>query len=214
MKVIKTSNANRSASMDQDSTDLNEFNLKTFSELNNYKERMVYCGEFLRKLGMGSSRTVYEINDKQVLKIAKNVVGMEQNETEANALIQQQFSDVVTYCYEAHQNFLWVVMERAQPMKPTLFKQLSGLSWKDFQHYMHYSNGVTNKNSKMYIDEGLLEECDASVLAQRVVKLCSERSINMLDVAKLNSWGMVERKGIPVLVLVDYGDMVIGKKNK
>lgn len=202
MKIIRTT---KNDGKETEEIEYTSFELSDFSKLKNYKERITYCNDLLRRIGAGSSRIVYEINAKQVLKIAKNIVGIEQNETEARSQIQQKYSDIVTFCYHSHTNFLWAVMERAKPVRPAQFKELCGIAWKDFQHYITYQNGVLHKNTKIYIEDGVLDAGDSTILTQRLLELCKESGVSLLDVSKITSWGVVDRNGVPVLVLVDFG---------
>lgn len=202
MKIIRTTKSDGKASEDVEYT---KFDLSDFSKFKNYKERISYCNDLLRRIGAGSSRIVYEINARQVLKIAKNIIGIEQNETEARSEIQQKYSDIVTFCYHSHTNFLWIVMEKAKPVRPAQFKELCGLSWKDFQHYITYQNGVLHKNTKIFIEDGILDSGDNAIITQRLIELSKEIGVSLTDIAKITSWGVVERNGVPVLVLVDFG---------
>ena len=46
------------------------FNLQEFSKLPTFKARKQYCDERLPKLGQGSSRIAYKVDDEKALKIA------------------------------------------------------------------------------------------------------------------------------------------------
>lgn len=48
------------------------FNLNEFSQISTFIGRKKYCDERLQKIGAGSSRIVYRVDDEKVLKIAKN----------------------------------------------------------------------------------------------------------------------------------------------
>lgn len=209
MEIVRTTNKNSGNSQE---VEYNNFELSNFSKLKNYKERITYCNDLLRRIGAGSGRIVYEINGNQVLKIAKNIIGIEQNEIEARSEIQQKYSDIVTFCYHSHANFLWIVMEKAKPVRTAQFKELCGFSWKDFQHYMTHQNGILNNNTKIFIEDGVLDTGDNTILTQRLIELCQESGISLVDVSKITSWGVVERNGVPVLVLVDFGSIQTKKQ--
>ena len=58
------------------------FDMERFKSLTSFNARIKYCEEHLQRLGSGSSRIVYKIDDKKVLKLAKNKKGISQNGTE------------------------------------------------------------------------------------------------------------------------------------
>ena len=60
------------------------FNIEEFSKLHSFQKRVQYCNERLQRLGAGSSRIAYKLNEERVLKIAKNSKGIAQNEKEAD----------------------------------------------------------------------------------------------------------------------------------
>ena len=59
-----------------------QFDMNLFKSLKTFKERIEYCEANLKKIGSGSSRIVYQVDNNKVLKLAKNKKGIAQNETE------------------------------------------------------------------------------------------------------------------------------------
>lgn len=57
--------------------------LKELEAMPNNLEMIKHCNLHLKKIGEGSSRIVFALTDKLVLKIARNKVGVKQNEIEA-----------------------------------------------------------------------------------------------------------------------------------
>ena len=58
------------------------FNMDEFKSLTSFQKRIEYCKQRLRRLGAGTSRIVYEIDEEKVLKLAKNGKGVAQNQEE------------------------------------------------------------------------------------------------------------------------------------
>ena len=48
------------------------FDMEHFKQLKRFNERVRYCDEHLTKISSGSARIVYIVDDKMVLKLAKN----------------------------------------------------------------------------------------------------------------------------------------------
>lgn len=181
------------------------FDHATFRELRNFTQRINYCREHLGKpLGNGSSRIVFAVDDEKVIKIAKNAKGIAQNESESQYDFQNFYSDVVAVVYDSHPQDLWIEMEKAVKItSESKFKQLfNGISLKDMNAYL------TNKFMKGYkvpLDprtQALMDEDDAFF---QIVSMVGERDMMINDLTKLNSWGMVRRKGVEMPVLVDFG---------
>lgn len=55
------------------------FNFDEFKSLKSFAQRVRYCDEHLQKLGSGSSRIVYVVDNDKVLKLAKNKKGLAVN---------------------------------------------------------------------------------------------------------------------------------------
>ena len=55
------------------------FDMSVFKSLNSFQSRIEYCASRLKRLGAGSSRIVYQIDDEKCLKLAKNQKGVAQN---------------------------------------------------------------------------------------------------------------------------------------
>lgn len=106
------------------------FNLNEFSQISTFIGRKKYCDERLQKIGAGSSRIVYRVDDEKVLKIAKNKKGLAQNEHEADW--GRNNYEIFAKIYEADtNNYTWIEMELATKAKPTDFKRLVGISWQE-----------------------------------------------------------------------------------
>lgn len=58
------------------------FSFDTMLSIRSYAGRLKYIASILPKLGSGSSRTVYPVDDEKVLKVARNDKGIAQNEVE------------------------------------------------------------------------------------------------------------------------------------
>lgn len=106
------------------------FNLEEFSRIPTFSGRKKYCDERLQKIGTGSSRIVYRVDDEKALKIAKNKKGIAQNEHEADW--GRNNYDIFAKIYEADENnYTWIEMELASKIKPSDFKRLVGVSWAE-----------------------------------------------------------------------------------
>lgn len=186
------------------------FNLQEFSQLPSFQARKKYCDERLQKLGTGSSRIVYKIDDQKALKIAKNKKGLAQNEHEADWGRNQY--EIFAYIYEADtDNYTWIEMELAKKAKSSDFPKILGITWPqavDLIKYcfeqlknvkMYYSTNVEELYNKLIINE----ESDFFCHFQRYVYDYAPYSV--MDWTSLRNWGIVNRNGKDELVIIDDG---------
>lgn len=137
------------------------FNLNEFSQISTFIGRKKYCDERLQKIGAGSSRIVYRVDDEKVLKIAKNKKGLAQNEHEADW--GRNNYEIFAKIYEADtNNYTWIEMELATKAKPTDFKRLVGISWQELCLTIEYIYDIYKPNKNPYYvkryDSRLMDE--------------------------------------------------------
>ena len=122
------------------------FDLRYFSTIPTFKEREKYCRERLKFLGGGSSRIAFQVDDKKVLKIAKNRAGIIQNENEED-WGRNKYS-CFAKIYEADKNHLWIEMELARKVYIKDFISCLGISrimWCEILAYIY-----NEKNKELY----------------------------------------------------------------
>ena len=135
------------------------FDLRYFSTIPTFKDRIAYCKERLPLLGNGSSRITFKVDDKKVLKIAKNAKGIAQNEKEEDWGRNQYgcFAEI----YEADtDNHTWIEMELARKATNQDFIKHFGITTselKDILHYIYFqysnrSNYWFNEEEKIKLD--------------------------------------------------------------
>lgn len=135
---------------------INEFiqNGFSFNELNNITnptERFEYCYDFLgQPIGDGSSRSVFEIDDAQVLKIANKKyfdAGCAQNKQEWD-LVKSYNSPLLTKVLYHANDFSWIISERVLPSEEIDFYKILGLPYRTYDT----ERNVENKYDKEHKD--------------------------------------------------------------
>jgi hypothetical protein len=191
------------------------FSLQDFSNLKTFKDRVAYCDQRLQKLGTGSSRTAYKVDEQKVLKIAKNRKGIAQNEHECdwNRNNYGCFAEI----YEADtENYTWVEMELARKATNADFKKIVGMSIEEVAEVLKYFHDVYSDNRHKFnqygVDKGLeafakkLADEDYDTFFNRIRYYMSDyqpEAIN--DWFRLANWGVVNRNGNEELVIIDDG---------
>ncbi len=118
-------------------------------------------------LGEGSSRKVFDLNNGYVVKIAKNMAGVEQNRIEY-IISEDNRSNLLARVVQASNNYDFIIMRRARKVKDIL----------DVWDYFN----VTNKNEFLDLPE--------------LKRLKTNYNLLLNDLNKKTSWGMIGRRPV------------------
>ncbi len=179
------------------------FDMEHFKALTSFKARMDYCQAHLTRIGGGTGRMVYQIDDQTVIKLAKNAKGVAQNEAEDNEEIQRQYDHIITKVLDRHPNHLWVESEMAKKVTRNRFKELSGgISIEDVGEWMtNYElmrNGSRTKSSQ---DPEISDRIWNNEFFYDVGDMANVMNIRFGDFGVLSSYGELNGE----LKVVDYG---------
>src|SRR5574337_1313778 len=87
----------------------------------------------LQELGMGSSRIVFLLDNKRVLKVARNEKGIGQNKAELDAVTNTTLRQVFSKIYDYSSDFAWLVSELVRPLtNKEEFVELTGFRFRFF----------------------------------------------------------------------------------
>jgi hypothetical protein len=184
------------------------FKMEEFKTLTTFKERIRYCEAFLQRISSGSSRIVYRVDDKMVLKLAKNKKGIAQNELEAESSKYSDLEGLVAKVYEYDEEFLWVEMELARKMSKGDFERITGFSFDDYSKVVHNhgTDTVSPRTSKV---EGPSEEMVGLMweddFISSIFQYMPDYDVPSRDLMRTSSYGIVNREWGEDVVLVDYG---------
>ena len=172
-----------------------------------------WCSSHLgQKLGKGSSRIVFKLDETHVIKIALKdsrygfEKGIAQNRVEADWGIQKWHSDVVTGISDQDEDFYWVVAEKAKtPITAARFKELTEIPFSKFAELLRYVID-TNKGMRYskpadfdkYIDNEFLTE---------IISLAGNFGMPSGDLARRSHYGEVfdPEENDNDVKLIDYG---------
>lgn len=105
----------------------------SFDELNSLEpeEKYNYCLKYLGEpIGQGSSRVAFEIDDMQVLKLAKSIkyqAGIEQNKAEYNYNRKVNSPLLIKVLYHSD-DYTWIITERVLPCQEIDLFKILGIS--------------------------------------------------------------------------------------
>lgn len=186
------------------------FSLQEFQDITSFSGKKRYADLHLKRVSSGSSRIVYQVDNKKVLKIAKNKKGLAQNRIEGDWGIQQY--DIAANVHnvdEENPQPFWVEMELAIPLsrKKQRFEQLIGCTLEDLHLYLLYMGNRAGQNRWFKdIEPNLKEDMEENEWVQEVIHLATDFDMPMPgDLDRLSSYGEVKRNGKSVAVLIDFG---------
>lgn len=186
-----------------------KFNLDIFKALGSYNKRVLYCNEHLNKIAAGSSRIAYDIGDNKVLKLAKNGKGIAQNEVEINYSGEYYIRDILAEVYEHDEDNKWLIMEKAEKVTKSKFKDIVGISFEDYSkivHYYEYQYKGTRGDIKRPRPEFLTQDLEEDTeLIYNISNYIGNYDIIPGDLKRLSTYGIVKRDGKEKIVLIDYG---------
>lgn len=150
-----------------------------------------FLKKHLKIIGKGSGRGVFIIDDKRVLKFAYNEGGISQNKVEIALSKSSQYTQILTKIAEHDIDSRWIVAERAHPLK-----------YREFYSYTQIRFSKFKAALLNFLDERDVED---NFFFKQIKELIGEEELPKGDLTKDSSWGIVERTGKRIPVLVDYG---------
>ena len=182
-----------------------EWDMELFKKLPTFAKRVKYAQERLGKIGSGSARVVFSVDDNVVMKIAKNKKGLEQNGVEADVGMKDWHQCAVKV-FDCDPENLWLEAEKAKKVKKSDFKKLTGYNFDTWTSVLYFKI-MQNQNGVDYyiLNEPLAKEIMEGELFNDIVEMAGNWDMNPGDFKRINSWGVVMRNGTPTLVLIDIG---------
>lgn len=190
------------------------FNMDELIGITSYNGRVRYCEERLQRIGGGSSRIVFAVDNEKVLKVAKNKKGLAQNMEEGQEWKQSYgcFAKV----YDGTDDGIFLEMQRANKAKKSDFVRLTGYSFEVFCAYIDYVHEWYARPSRYYFRNKEYDEIfkseefrakleDYNLFFNIQAYLCDTCLNSIGDLKRLSSWGVVKENGEENLVLIDYG---------
>jgi len=166
----------------------------------------------IRFLGQGSSRTVFAIGSKRVLKLARNATGIAQNRSEVEIFTDPKTKPVVAKIFDFAKDYSWVVAEPIRSISNrNEFKSISGIEFSWFVSFIRltervgYESAILHlknryKNSSIFYAQ--VEAIENSSFIRGVSSLKENSKSLVMDLKSLGHWGITVGRR---LVNLDYG---------
>lgn len=183
-----------------------EFSFDTLNSIKAYSKRIEYVASHLKRIGAGSSRIVYQVDDEKVLKLAKNKKGVAQNEVESDYGLQ--YYSIVAKVFETSADGRFVEMELAYKATEKMFEAIVGVSLTELEAYLSYYSYYLTRQPSWAKDypEDKKEIMQENEFIQEITDLAGSYGYDLPgDFSRISSYGLVKRNGEPSIVLIDYG---------
>lgn len=206
MKIILTEEQyNKSVEVSLDEEYPINWDIEKFKSLRSFNQRIKYCQENLQRISSGSSRIVYKIDDTKVLKLAKNPKGLAQNNVEIDFGGDYYIQSVIAKLFDSDEKGLWVEMELARRVTSKIFKRVNEVSFEDYCDAMRYQYGVAVKYVKHSRPPENMDQMWENEFVSNMIDFMVNYEIPVGDLCRFSSFGLVNRDGHDVIVLIDYG---------
>lgn len=167
--------------------------------------RVMAGKEGIDYVSSGSSRKVYKVSDTKVLKLAKNVKGSAQNNTEADWALPR-YGCVSDWYAVSNNDSIWILSELCHKAKQSDFRTRLGISWRDYINYVRYICSERNPRNYRYFHierpEKFSEWIEEENLLGYIYEYIGDFNPPCGDLIRISSYGINTAGEI---VLVDSG---------
>jgi hypothetical protein len=162
--------------------------LKNLSKLETFKARVDYAEKNLKHLSSGSSRVIYVLPDKTVLKLAKNDRGVAQNKVESEPGMKSKY---INKTLKADKDGVWRISPFLDKITEKEFEKMTGVSFKDFGEALGYGlKSVSDNSDKKKPDD--FEDISKLDIYKELVEIGKKYELLPGDLERISSWGQVD----------------------
>lgn len=186
------------------------FDMEYFKSLSSFAAKLRYADTYLQKMASGSARTIFQIDDEKVLKLAKNKKGIAQNRVECDFYLQGFDCLAKVYDFDKEDN-TFLEMELAKKITKSRFKQLLGFSLDDINDYLYnmaiqYNlKGIYRQTARMRDIKNIEALEESNFIDELRDVILSYGMVVPGDFDRISTYGEVLRDGEPTVVVIDFG---------
>lgn len=185
------------------------FSLGKLKSLHTFAEKVKYCDSLLgNRIGNGSSRICYQLDDNTILKLAKNAKGLAQNEHEGQ---QDWYRDgyglfpKVYYNLSDEEKYTFLVSEYVLPVKEQDFKRILGIDSNTFYNFLETCASQYDRSVRKRInDDSFYSMIENNEDLEKWYSYMCDYCMKPYDLRNAN-FGMTLRDGEPTIVMLDSG---------
>lgn len=150
---------------------IESFDIKALDSQPNPDAKVAYAQKTLPFIDKGSSRSVFILSDKEVLKVARNRAGVAQNEAESKLSNDGKASNFVAKVFGHGGGYSWLRSERVTPLTSfDEFKELAGIPFKTYVEMIDEWLNSPAPNEGKFLNTGINRLENALKTDRRVLK--------------------------------------------
>jgi len=170
--------------------------LQELSKIKDFDKRIEFAEKHCKKkLGEGSSRVCFQLNDEFIMKVSFNEKGCAQSKTEMKPVVQR---DCVNAALVADPDGKWIIFHMTQPLTEKKFKEIMGYSFTEFTNSLFYK---FNQESDKWKKPKKYDEITENAFYCCIASLVYSADLLIGDLSKISSWKLKDGK----VVLTDAG---------
>ena len=179
--------------------------LNQLDNIRSFNGKVKYADQNLERIGSGTGRIVYSIDDNKALKLAKNPKGIAQNEVEEGVSGYHDTEDIVTEVFEHAEDYSWLLVENAKKVSEKRIKELTGIPSLRELHAFLYNTFRQKNVSAISQSKEMKDFLWENEFASNLANFVGNYGQVFGDMNRPSSYGEVIRNGKPTIVLTDYG---------
>ena len=206
--------------------------LETYASVDAYADCVKLCKQYFdAPLHNGSARTVFQMNDNTILKLAYNEKGIPQNKAEVEAYNKtQKYKGLFPIVYSYSPNYVYVIMENVLPLSelnttstheglpPDDIQQCLGVTPEEFERIISaveccqsynsiYINGLREMTigGKMNLLDFINQHRQQNKNFDLLIAYLFDNPVLAKEAFCVENLGMTQRNGQPWIVILDNG---------
>jgi len=175
-----------------------DFDVNELKNINNFAARIRYVQSHLKRIGSGSARIVYEIDDKHVLKLARNKKGIAQNYVEADWGLHRMYDNILPELIETDEDNLWLIVEKANKITKKEFEKLTGVEFLEFGNTLRYELAKRDSSYVPWSKPEDYEEIIDNEFFHDIIDMSINFDFPSGDFQKISSYGEIDNNPVAV----------------
>jgi len=170
------------------------FDVKDLKTIKSFAGRTKYISQRLEKIGAGSSRAAYLIDNDTVLKLAINKKGLAQNNVESDVA---NMYDIVPEVIDAdYDDNVWIIAKRAKKItSEKRFEELTKISWENYVKALLYEL-LGRREGRNVQKPDNMEQLWEDPFFSSVVDMAVNYDMPVGDLTRLCSYGEINGKPV------------------
>lgn len=164
------------------------FDMEKLNSIRSFSGRVKYCQQNLERVGSGSARVVFALDEERVIKIASNEKGIAQNDVESDFGLQDMYGDIVNKVHDACEDGKWIIADRLAKITKKQMLDHLGVSGGQLEEVCLLINNYVNQHKHDILS--FKDSINANKTLENLIEMSMNYDLLAGDFSRTNSWGM------------------------